>query len=213
MASCHPSLIMTKKGLSLEEKRKRMIEYLHQTNDFYQLKELEKMGPKRGIVSQSVKEVVQGLVDDELVSSDKIGTSNYFWAFPSAAVQRARNKEKDLQNKIERETNRHETLRTTMTILNSADRDETPEREQLLQALESEKKRHANIQIQLQLYRESDPDVYREKECKIKIDKEVADKATEDIWTLKSYCIAKFNMDREEFDKMFGIPEDFDTLS
>lgn len=39
-------------------------------------------------VSQSVKEVIQGLVDDELVSSDRIGSSNYFWAFPSAALQK-----------------------------------------------------------------------------------------------------------------------------
>lgn len=36
---------------------------------------------------QSVKEVLQSLVDDNLVTSEKIGTSNYFWSFPSTAVQ------------------------------------------------------------------------------------------------------------------------------
>lgn len=41
----------------------------------FQLKELEKMGPKKGVISQSVKDVVQSLVDDDLVSKDKIGTS------------------------------------------------------------------------------------------------------------------------------------------
>ena len=40
-----------------------------------QLKELEKLGPKKGVISQSVKDVVQSLVDDDLVSKDKIGTS------------------------------------------------------------------------------------------------------------------------------------------
>lgn len=34
---------------------------------------------------QSVKEVVQSLVDDGLVDTDRIGTSNYFWSFPSKA--------------------------------------------------------------------------------------------------------------------------------
>ena len=34
---------------------------------------------------QSVKDVLQGLVDDGMVNSDRIGTSNYFWAFPSEA--------------------------------------------------------------------------------------------------------------------------------
>ena len=33
--------------------------------------------------SMSVKDVLQSLVDDGLVDSDRIGTSNYFWAFPS----------------------------------------------------------------------------------------------------------------------------------
>ncbi len=33
----------------------------------------------------SVKEILQSLVDDDLVDTDRIGTSNYFWAFPSKA--------------------------------------------------------------------------------------------------------------------------------
>lgn len=33
------------------------------------------MGPKKGVITQSVKDVVQSLVDDDLVSKDKIGTS------------------------------------------------------------------------------------------------------------------------------------------
>ena len=33
----------------------------------------------------SVKDVLQSLVDDGMVDSDHIGTSNYFWAFPSKA--------------------------------------------------------------------------------------------------------------------------------
>lgn len=40
-----------------------------------QLKELEKSGPKKGVISQSVKDVIQSLVDDDLVFKDKIGTS------------------------------------------------------------------------------------------------------------------------------------------
>lgn len=44
----------------------------------FQLKELEKLGPKKGVISQSVKDVVQSLVDDDLVSKDKIGTSVSF---------------------------------------------------------------------------------------------------------------------------------------
>lgn len=52
------------------------------------MKELEKIAPKeKGITSMSVKEVVQSLVDDALVDTEKIGTSIYFWSFPSKAFQ------------------------------------------------------------------------------------------------------------------------------
>lgn len=37
------------------------------------------MGPKKGVISQSVKDVVQSLVDDDLVLKDKIGTSVSFF--------------------------------------------------------------------------------------------------------------------------------------
>ncbi|KAF8590949.1 meiotic nuclear division protein 1, partial [Ramaria rubella] len=72
------------RGLSADEKRVKLLEIFHETKDFYQLKELEKLGPKmKGIVSQSVKEVLQSLIDDGLVQSDKVGSSNFFWSFPS----------------------------------------------------------------------------------------------------------------------------------
>lgn len=34
----------------------------------------------------SVKDVVQSLVDDSLIDTERIGTSNYFWSFPSKAA-------------------------------------------------------------------------------------------------------------------------------
>lgn len=50
---------------------------------YFFLKELEKIAPKeKQIIVQSVKDVVQNLVDDGLVDTDKIGTSVYFWSFP-----------------------------------------------------------------------------------------------------------------------------------
>ena len=60
--------------------------------DFFQLKELERMCQKeKGITSMSVKEILTSLVDDGMVDTDKIGTSVYFWAFPSKASQNVSN--------------------------------------------------------------------------------------------------------------------------
>ncbi len=40
--------------------------------------------------TQSVEEILKSLVDDGLVDTDKVGTSNYFWAFPSKGGQAVR---------------------------------------------------------------------------------------------------------------------------
>ena len=82
-----------KRGLSLEEKRERMIEIFYEKKEVFQLKDLEKIAPKeKGITAQTVKEVLQSLVDDGKIDSDKIGTSVYFWAFPSKAFNKKKQK-------------------------------------------------------------------------------------------------------------------------
>ena len=56
-------LMSRAKPVSREDKKTRMMQLLHETCDFWQLKELEKMAPKtKGIVSQSVKDIVEELV-------------------------------------------------------------------------------------------------------------------------------------------------------
>ncbi|KAL8189042.1 hypothetical protein R6Q57_029303 [Mikania cordata] len=96
-----------KRGLSLEEKREKMLQIFYDSQDFYLLKELEKLGPRKGVISQSVKDVVQSLVDDDLVSKDKIGTSVYFWSLPSCAGNQLRNISKKLESELESSKKRH----------------------------------------------------------------------------------------------------------
>lgn len=62
-----------KRGLSAEEKREKILEVFHETRDVFQLKDIEKLASKKGVVTQAVKDVLQSLVDDDLVCSDKIG--------------------------------------------------------------------------------------------------------------------------------------------
>lgn len=76
-----------RKGLTLDEKRIRMLHLFYEKKEFFTLKELEKIAPKeKGIIAQSVKDVLQTLVDDGLVRSEKIGTSVYFWTFPGENI-------------------------------------------------------------------------------------------------------------------------------
>lgn len=53
----------------------------------FQLKEVEKIASKeKGVVIQTVKDILKELVEDNLVDSDKVGTSVYFWAFPGKGI-------------------------------------------------------------------------------------------------------------------------------
>lgn len=40
--------------------------------------------------SMVVKDIVHSLIDDGLVDTDRVGISNYFWSFPSKAVNKVR---------------------------------------------------------------------------------------------------------------------------
>ena len=51
------------------------------------MKEIEKLGAKKGVILQAIKDVIQSLVDDNLVETDKIGIGCFFWALPSMGFQ------------------------------------------------------------------------------------------------------------------------------
>ena len=90
-----------RKGLSFEEKRTRILQIYYDKKEPLNLKEIEKFGPKRGVIPQAVKEVNQSLIDDNLVETDKIGIGSFFWALPSQGLQKRKNAIEDYDKKIE----------------------------------------------------------------------------------------------------------------
>ena len=121
-----------KRGLSLEEKRERVLEIFHTKKDVFLLKELEKIAYKeKGVVTQSVKDVVQSLVDDDLISSDKIGSSIYYWGFPSSALVLKKNKLVDLTNNLQKCSSKLDSVRNSLNDEASGKKD-TPERNQAI---------------------------------------------------------------------------------
>jgi len=72
-----------KKGLSFDDKRQKLLEVFYEKKEPLNLKEVEKWGTKKGIISQAIKEVNAALMADNLVETDKIGIGAFFWALPS----------------------------------------------------------------------------------------------------------------------------------
>jgi len=90
-----------KKGVSFDDKRLRLLEIFSRA-EVFTLKEIEKIGSKeKGIVEQTIKDVLQTLVDDGLVETDKIGAGNFYWALPSKAGNSRRSQISKLQGEIQ----------------------------------------------------------------------------------------------------------------
>uniref|UniRef100_A0A804ML23 Meiotic nuclear division protein 1 homolog n=1 Tax=Zea mays TaxID=4577 RepID=A0A804ML23_MAIZE len=145
-----------KRGLSLEEKREQMLQIFYESQEFFLLKELEKMGPKKGVISQSVKDVVQSLVDDDLVLKDKIGTSVYFWSLPSCAGNQLRNTYNKLESDLSNSRKRYMDLVEHRDNLKRG-REDSEEREAALEELKTVELHHKKLKEELAAYADSDP--------------------------------------------------------
>ncbi|KAJ1614582.1 hypothetical protein OIY81_427 [Cryptosporidium canis] len=115
---------MSKRGVSMEEKRSRLLNSLYEKKECFNLKEIEKLGKKCGIIEQTVKDVLQSLVDDSLVVSDKIGSLNIFWALPSAAKFTKENRLDYLKNTIQ---DTKEQIKSLEKIIKESKETDSPE--------------------------------------------------------------------------------------
>ncbi|NP_001244242.1 meiotic nuclear division protein 1 homolog [Gallus gallus] len=201
-----------KKGLSFEEKRARMMEIFFETKDVFQLKDIEKIASKdKGITSMSVKEVLQSLVDDGMVDTDRIGTSNYFWAFPSKALHARKRKLEELQTQFAETSQKKEILQKGMEK-SKIGRENTAERAALMKELAALQQKKEQLKAEIEKYKEYDPDVVEEMRQTSKVAKEAANRWTDNIFAIKSWAKRKFGFEESRIDKSFGIPEDFDYI-
>ncbi|KAG5087430.1 hypothetical protein JHK86_000042 [Glycine max] len=195
-----------KRGLSLEEKREKMLQIFYESQDFYLLKELEKMGPRKGVISQSVKDVVQSLVDDDLVSKDKIGTS-------------LRNVSRKLDSDLESSKKRHAQLVDQCEELKKG-REESDERVEAIADLKAIEQKHNELKVNLKnilQFRSWDTDVLvlTLAEEAIAVAHASANRWTDNIFTLRQWCSNNFPQAKEQLENLYkevGITDDFDYL-
>eukprot|EP00093_Oithona_nana_P007048 07048.XXX_255200_255817_1 [CDS] Oithona nana genome sequencing. len=204
---------MGKKGLSLEEKRKKMLEILYETKDFYLLKELEKIAPKKkGIIAQSVKDVLQSLVDDNLVDTDKIGTSVYFWAFPSKALALRKARLSELQDKLAAAKSKSEGVDEILKEAQSG-KDESDDRNAILEELSELEAKKAELAAKLKKYEGCDPEVLVQLEGQTKMAKEAVNRWTDNIFSAHSWIGKRFpHVEVSQLNKQYEIPEELDYI-
>ncbi|KAG8592439.1 hypothetical protein GDO81_000498 [Engystomops pustulosus] len=180
--------------------------------DVFQLKDLEKIAPKqKGITSMSVKDVLQSLVDDGMVDSERIGTSNYFWAFPSKALHARKRKLEMLESQFSEASQKKKQLEEAVKKA-KVGRQDTEERTELSEELSSLRQQKEGLRTELEKYKDCDPDVIDEIRKANKVAKEAINRWTDNIFSVKSWAKKKFGFEESKIDKTFGIPEEFDYI-
>lgn len=83
----------------------KMMEIFEDKDDgFYSVKELKKLTKNKGIGTSEVENILQSLVSDGKLESDKIGSMLYYWSFPEEEKEmsdKLKLKNKELNDKIE----------------------------------------------------------------------------------------------------------------
>ena len=76
-------MVKRTKGLSFDEKKTVLSRAMMKEGMYYNLKELETLGKRNGVIPQAVKEVVDGLVAEKVIIQEKIGSLNMYVIIPS----------------------------------------------------------------------------------------------------------------------------------
>mmetsp|Transcript_594 Transcript_594/g.1351 ORF Transcript_594/g.1351 Transcript_594/m.1351 type:complete len:207 (-) Transcript_594:457-1077(-) len=180
-----------RKGLSLEDKRDKMLEIFHETSDVFVLKDIEKLSVKKGIVLQSVKDVLQSLVDDDLVKQEKIGASNYFWSFPAEASVKIETQLVKLEADIA-QTKKHKADLTAALQTEKSKKQGSEQRSVALKKLEQLKQEVEGCQKELAKYKGNDPELYQAMRKAADLAKDSANRWLDNLHNLHSWCKKQF---------------------
>jgi len=198
-----------KRGVSAEDKRKILLNIYHSKKEPFNLKEMESLGSKAGVVQQTIKDVNQSLVDDNMVYSDKIGSSNFFWSFPSKAYQDRVSTKEICDLKVTQTRVRIEELTTSIREAESIRKD--PERHAKIQRFNELNELLKTNESTLSQNKATDPVEFKRIQNQVVLNREGSTRWTENTWTLKKYMTKKRGLSSKEADKYLNIDSKFET--
>ena len=198
------------KGLSAEDKRKTVLQLLRSSKRPYTLKDLEKLAAKAGVVQNTVKDVVQGLEQDGLVDMDKIGSTNWFWSFPSKDAAARRTKLRQTQERVTALEAEIAQLKERRAEL-ERDRPQTEERRRALAELSALQAQRKDLEARLELARANDPETVRKMQRAVEEAKRAAERWTDNTFALMDWLKKSYGMPKQDILRQLGVTDDFDV--
>ncbi|GAW82470.1 meiotic nuclear division protein 1 [Plasmodium gonderi] len=143
---------MKKKGKSNDEKKLILYDILLESESFFILRELETLGQKKGIRSMFVKDLLQQLVDDNKVRSEKVGSQNIYWVLKTEessilqnSFQEIKEEKGEYEDNVKREKEGYEELTNSLNISQDDLRSKLEEVKTLINELGKKKNELGNI--------------------------------------------------------------------
>jgi SMC interacting uncharacterized protein involved in chromosome segregation len=159
-----------------------------------------------------VKEIIQALVGDSRIETDKIGLGNYYWLFPSAAANKSKRKLEQLEKDIEESEKKKVKLEEEIEEA-SAGKEDSEERQQNLQTYKDLQAEKAELDKELKKFADFDPELVKKIESDAKVALDAANRWTDNIFALQGYTSKNFFMASADFFKNFEIDPEIDNLN
>eukprot|EP00917_Polyrhabdina_sp_WS-2016_P021855 GHVP01047366.1.p1 GENE.GHVP01047366.1~~GHVP01047366.1.p1 ORF type:complete len:209 (-),score=46.45 GHVP01047366.1:1034-1660(-) len=203
---------MSKKGLSFEEKQSRLLAAMLKKGEFFIFKEIEKPASSCGIVPQTTKQVLQALVDDNLVYSDKVGTQNVFWALKSTETSKLENDEKNFRNKLAALRVEISNLDELVQAHENLDPMVIKERARLRESWEEIKKTLVESNAEIEKLELTGPNYVKKLERDVEYARNGISRWTDNLSILRSWVKSRTGLKESELNAQWGIAEDFEEI-
>jgi len=140
-----------------------------------------------------------------------VGTTNYYWSFPSQTLITKTNIINKLQEEVDGLKRKRDELEARESELKEG-REETEERVGKMAKLEELRIKNNDLKTELKKYIEFDPELIDDMEQDIQEARDAANRWTDNILTLRKWCTDSFGIDEEGFNSNFEVPEELDYV-
>ena len=150
-----------KKGLSLEDKRQILLKLFKGSGSFFHYKDIEKHCTQNKLSFMIVKDLLAGITADNLLETEKIGSSSFYWSLPNRIYDAKKKQlEREISN-IENSKNEIQNLKQKIEE-NKAIRVENDERKKNLEELAELNRQKKEYEKILKDFENKDPEKYEQ---------------------------------------------------
>ncbi|KAH9386704.1 uncharacterized protein NEMAJ01_1600 [Nematocida major] len=193
------------KPLSIEEKTKRILTLMQDKDTIFGLKDLERISLKeKGVVSQSIKEILDILVSENRAKEKKVGASKYYWSFRSDIKLQKKAEARKLRTENEK-LKGAEALLLEEISTHTESRSTLADREERLKELSAKKVRQKEAEQKIKVIEENDPERLEAMKAELGALKTELSEWGDAFNVLMSYVREKYNMTQKEFCSAFSI--------